>query len=273
MDNNKIREAKQKLKEHNIDENLASYLFKYLDKSQNYDRALELLINNYPIQYIIGNVNFYGNIIKVNEDVLIPRFETELLVEKTIAKINELFPYSVDIADIGTGSGCIAVTLKKELNNSCVTATDISEKALELARINAKENRVEIDFKQGDLLEPLSKKFDILISNPPYISYNEEIMELVKDNEPHLALYAPNNGLYFYEEILKNCSNYLKEKFLIAFEIGYTQADQITSLATQYLQNINIYVEKDYSAKDRFIFIDNFVENQNSLSDMNSVPD
>jgi release factor glutamine methyltransferase len=230
-----------------------AYLKKYLPKNK-LAEAVKLLEKGIPVQYIIGNVDFYGNTILVNNSVLIPRFETELLVEKTINYIKRIFPNRVDIVDIGTGSGCIAITLKKELNCN-VTAVDISKEALEVAKSNAKLNKTDITFLEGNILEPLTTKYDVIISNPPYISYNEEIQEIVKNNEPSLALYADNNGLYFYEEILKNCHKYLKENFLIAFEIGYTQGEAIKSLANKYLDNINISVEKDYSEKDRFIFI------------------
>jgi release factor glutamine methyltransferase len=156
--------------------------------------------------------------------------------------------------DIGTGSGCIAIALKKELDCE-VTAVDISKEALKVAYDNAKLNKVDITFLRGNILKPLNDKYDVIISNPPYIRYDEEIQDLVKNNEPHLALYADNNGLYFYEEILKGCSNYLKDKYLIALEIGESQAKEIIEIAYKYLDNINISVEKDYSKRDRFIFI------------------
>ena len=103
----------------------------------------------------------------------------------------------------------------------------------------------------------LIKKYDVIISNPPYISKDEEIMDIVKNNEPHLALYADMDGLYFYDKILKECKSYLKDNFIIAFEIGWWQADKIVNIANKYLDNVNILVEKDYSDKDRFIFIMN----------------
>ena len=136
-------------------------------------------------------------------------------------------------------------------------AVDISKKALEIARMNAKENNVDINFYCGSFLEPLNKKYDVIISNPPYISYDEEIMDVVKNNEPALALYADNNGLACYEEILKNISKYLNDKSIIAFEIGYKQANTIKSIAEKYLPNARISIEKDLQGKDRFIFIFN----------------
>lgn len=229
------------------------YLNKYLEPSLLED-GLKKLESGMPVQYIVGNVNFYGNEINVNPNVLIPRFETEELVEKTINYINKYFNGKINIVDLGTGSGCIAITLKKELNCD-VTAVDISKEALEVARENAKKNNVKINFINGDMLNPLNEKYDVIISNPPYISYDEEIMEIVKNNEPHQALYADNNGLYFYEQILKDANKYLKEQSLIAFEIGYKQADDIKKLALTYFPNSKIVIEQDLYKRDRFVFI------------------
>jgi len=138
-----------------------------------------------------------------------------------------------------------------------MTAVDISTSALLVAKENVIKNNVLIDFIEGDMLTPLNKKYDVIISNPPYISYDEEIMDIVKNNEPHTALYADNNGLYFYEEILKHVSKYLKDKYLVAFEIGQTQANEIKELAKVYLYNPKIIIKKDLQGLDRFIFIMN----------------
>ena len=231
------------------------YLKKYL-KDRNVDEAIKRVENGEPIQYVVGNVDFYGNILEVNKDVLIPRFETELLVEKTINYIKNIFDDKVDILDIGTGSGAIAITLAKGID-SRVVASDISNEALNVAKKNTLNNQVSIDFIQSDLFSNVKGKFDVIISNPPYISYDEEIMDVVKNNEPEIALYAKNDGLYYYEEILKECSKYLKDKFLIAFEIGYLQKDRVIKLAYQYLENIIAIGEKDLSGRDRYIFIMN----------------
>lgn len=218
-----------------------------------YDQVEQVRLKK-PIQYVIGNVDFYGYNFIVNENVLIPRFETEELVEKTIEFISDFFDRSVDIIDLGTGSGCIAVSLKKEIDCN-VDAIDISIKALDIAKKNASLNDVDIDFYQNDMLDNFDKKYDVIISNPPYLSYTEEIMDIVKDNEPDIALYADNKGLYFYEKILSSCSKNLNNKFLIAFEIGYLQALDIVKLAHNYLENIICKVESDLQGKDRFIFI------------------
>ncbi len=228
------------------------YLKKYY--KGNIGDAINELNKGIPVQYIVGNVDFYGNTIKVNRNVLIPRFETEELVSKTISYIKEYFNKKIDIVDLGTGSGCIAITLKKELDCN-VDAVDISSEALEVAKTNAKDNDVDINFINGDMLNPLNKKYDCIISNPPYISYDEEIMDIVKNNEPHTALYADNDGLYFYEEILKDAEKYLKDKYIIVFEIGYTQGNKVIELINKYLKNVEYKLEKDMAGKDRFIFI------------------
>ena len=230
------------------------YLKKYLDKDKQ-EEGLEQLKQGIPVQYIVGNVNFYGNTINVNKNVLIPRFETELLVDKTIKYIKTNFKHHVDILDIATGSGCIAITLKKEID-STVDASDISESALKVAQENALNNKVDINFINSDILTNITKKYDIIISNPPYLTKEDDIMDIVKNNEPEIALYAKDNGLYYYDVILKNIKNNLKDKYLIAFEIGYTQGEAIKNIALKYLDNINVKIEKDYSNKDRFVFIE-----------------
>lgn len=241
--NSDLEYLKKYLKENNLDE---TNLIKYQKE----------LLNNRPIQYIVGNVNFYGNIIEVNEDVLIPRYETEFLVEKTISLAKKYFPQKIDILDLGTGSGCIAITLKKHLKSN-IDALDISNKALSIARKNAQNNNVKIKFLNKDIATYQEKQYDLIISNPPYISEEEEIMDLVKNNEPHIALYAKDNGLYFYKKIIDNLPLITKEKYLLALEIGYNQAIPISEYAKNKLKDINITVEKDLSNKDRYIFITN----------------
>jgi len=216
------------------------YLKKYY--KGNMEDAIKRLNNGEPVQYIVGDVDFYGNIIKVDKRVLIPRFETEGLVEIALKYLNNT---NLDIVDLGTGSGCIAITLKKKLPNINMDAVDISKEALELAKENAKLNNVDINFYNGDMLKPLNKKYDCIISNPPYISYDEEVMEIVKNNEPNNALYANNDGLYFYEEILKNCKTYLKDNYYIFFEMGYSQGNKIKDIALKYL-DCTIEIKKDY---------------------------
>ena len=226
------------------------YLKKYY--KGNIEEAIKRYENGEPVQYIVGDVDFYGNIIKVDKRVLIPRRETEELIEKTLKLINK---DNIDIIDLGTGSGCIAITLKKILSNSNIDAIDISSDALELAKENARLNNVEINFFKNDMLKDIDKKYDLIISNPPYISYDEDIMDIVKNNEPNIALYADNDGLYYYEDILKSCKKNLKDNFLIAFEIGYNQGDKLIELANKYLDNVSVKIEKDMQGMTRFCFI------------------
>ena len=238
--------------------NELEYLKKYIHPEDNLEEAIKRLNNGEPVQYIVGDVDFYGNIIKVNKNVLIPRRETEELVEKTIERIKKIFPKeNINIIDIGTGSGCIPITMKKFLPNSNVYAVDISQEALKVAVDNSNNNNVDINFIHSNIFENVSGKYHCIISNPPYIKENEEIMDIVKNNEPHLALYAPNDGLYFYQEILKEASKYLEEKFIIAFEIGETQGQEIINIAKNYFPESNIVLEKDLQHLDRFIFITN----------------
>lgn len=241
--------------------NAINYLKKYVKETNQsneyYNKCVKELSTGRPIQYIIGNVNFYGNIINVNESVLIPRYETELLVDKTISKIKTYFQcFPIDIVDLGTGSGCIAITLKKYID-SRIDAIDISKDALELAKTNARNNLVNINFINKDMTTYKDKLYDLIISNPPYIKKSEKIMDIVKDNEPNIALYAKENGLYFYKKIIENIPYITKDKYLVALEIGESQSTDIVSIIKTNLKDVNISIEKDYQGKKRFIFITN----------------
>lgn len=224
--------------------------------SKDIDNDYKKLLEGYPIQYLIGYVNFYGYNIRVNESVLIPRYETEYLVEKTINYSKKMFNDKVNVLDLGTGSGAISIALGKELYSN-VTGVDISFDALEVARMNAKENNLDIHFIESDLLDKVTGKYDIVISNPPYIDTDEKIMDSVKKYEPDLALFASDNGLYFYKNIISNIKPYLNEKFIIAFEIGLWQGNLIKDIATEYFKDSKIVVEKDLTNRDRYVFIIN----------------
>ena len=210
-----------------------------------------------PIQYVLGYTNFYGYDYKVNKHTLIPRFETEELVENTIKLIKEHIKEDINILDIGTGSGCIGITLKRELKNSTVTISDISKKALKVAKENAKD--LDIKIVKGNLLKPFinKQKYNVIISNPPYIDFNDNIDSLVHNNEPHIALYAKNKGMYYYEEILKDISKVIEDNFIIAFEIGMTQKEDIIKIINKYLNNVDIINKQDLQKRDRMIFIKN----------------
>lgn len=224
----------------------------------NLDDALKRLENGEPAQYIVGNTNFYGYEINVNKNVLIPRRETEELVE---AVINRLDPFlNPVIADVGTGSGAIAIALSNELNTH-VYASDISGEALSVASQNAVKTGANVTFLQGDMLSPFIErkiKIDVLVSNPPYIKEDEEIEEVVRNNEPAIALFAKNEGLEYYEKILKNAKAVLNDKFLIAFEIGQTQAESVKRLSKKYLGLVNVEIKKDLSGKNRMVFVYNY---------------
>lgn len=218
-------------------------------------KEIKALEENTPLQYVIGHVNFYGREFDIDNRVLIPRFETEELVENTVKYINEFFTNPVDIIDLGCGSGVIGLTLEKKVSTNSVDLVDISPEALEVTHKNCVKLNSKANIIQSDMFNNISKKYDVIISNPPYIKTTEEIEDIVKNNEPHLALYAGVDGLDCYKKILEQASSHMKDKCLIAFEIGMTQARAITELAYQYLENITIEVKKDLSGKDRMLFI------------------
>lgn len=221
----------------------------------NLEECLEKIENDYPVQYLIGNVSFYGYPIIVNEDVLIPRFETEYLVEKTIAYIHKLNINKPTILDIGTGSGCIAITLAKELKDAKITALDISKKALAIAKKNIKLNKVLIKLKKVDILNtPIKENYDVIISNPPYIALNEKVDPATKF-EPQQALFANDNGLEYYKCIINNLKNI--DFKICAFEIGMTQKEALCNYINNTLSNVKIDCQKDYNNKDRYLFIIN----------------
>ena len=219
----------------------------------NFNEIEQKLKDNYPIQYLIGYVDFYNTKINVNESVLIPRFETEVLVDNTIKFLkNKNYKSLIDIC---TGSGCIAISLKKHTNLE-IDACDISEEALNTAKINAKENNVNINYFKLDILKNIpKKKYDCIISNPPYVRYEEYTSPETK-YEPSIALYANNNGLEFYERIISTANNYLNKNGTIIFEIGATQAQDIKKIALEYFPESKINILKDYNNYDRAIVIE-----------------
>ena len=215
--------------------------------------------DNVPIQHIMGYETFYGYKFKVNEDVLIPRFETEELVSKVLELYDEHFDGSVvDVVDVGTGSGAIGLTLKLEAPAMNMTVTDISPSALTVAKENANNLHTKAEFIQSDMLDELieaGKTFDILVSNPPYIPIKEEVESLVLDNEPHLALFGGDDGLYFYRRILKDAHKILKPKNIIAFEHAYHHREGMATLISEYFPNSKFETIKDMQGKDRMTVI------------------
>lgn len=215
------------------------------------------LYNNEPVQYIIGEACFYGYDFIVTKDCLIPRCETEELVENVLYLYDDYFKdQKVELVDVGTGSGCISVTLAAEEKNMNVTATDISSDALKIASANAKKMNVNVEFIEGDMLNPLyGRKFDILVSNPPYIPQTEVVDSLVKDNEPNVALFGGEDGLKFYKIILENANKILNEKCILAFEHGYQMTEKIEKLAKDNFPTAKVYTKKDLQGHDRMTFV------------------
>lgn len=225
-----------------------------------FEKGIERLLNGEPMNHVLGYSWFYGYKFITNHDVLIPRYETEELVGNILAMIDTYFAgrKKIDLVDVGTGSGAIAITLKKEDERLNVTATDISDKALQVAKQNARENTAEVEFIQGNMLDPLidqSRRFDILVSNPPYIPQNEILERSVIDFEPHVALFGGSDGLFFYEEIFKGAKKILNDDGLMAFEIGYDQKESLMTKAAVYFPKADIQVLKDINGKDRMLFI------------------
>ena len=236
---------------------LLNYLDYQVDEKTTklYKEAVKALEEGKPLQYVIGYVNFYGNQFIVNENVLIPRYETEELVEKTINFSKKFFTKPVDVIDLGTGTGAIGLTLEKKLSTNSVDLVDISEKALEVTHQNCVKLNSKANLIHSDMFENVDKKYDIIISNPPYIKTTEEIEAIVKNNEPSIALYAGEDGLDCYRKILKSIKSHMKDKCLVAFEIGMTQAENIKRIIAENLEDVKVEVYKDLSERDRMIFI------------------
>ena len=225
--------------------------------------ALSRLKNNEPIQYIIGETEFFGLSFKVNKHTLIPRPETEELVEKILKTVHSsASKKSIKILDVGTGTGCIAISLAKSIKNSQVFAVDVSDEALKIAKHNAALNAVNITFIQDDILNPSHpelikspQNFDIIVSNPPYVRELEK--EEIKDNvlkfEPHLALFVPNDdSLIFYKAITAFAVNNLRNEGQLFFEINQYLGEQMKQLL-EHFEFKNIELLKDIFGNDRII--------------------
>ncbi|MFV0379674.1 MAG: peptide chain release factor N(5)-glutamine methyltransferase [Anaerorhabdus sp.] len=226
-----------------------------------YKKGMQRILNHEPVQHVVGYSWFYGYKILVNKDVLIPRPETEELVSNILSKMDNYFERDKikNIVDIGTGSGAIAIALAKEEANCKVYASDISDEALVVAKENALVNDADITFMSGDMLEPFIEKnlkFDVLISNPPYIPQAETLEKSVKDFEPHVALFGGDDGLKFYENIFENCHKILNDKAFMAFEIGYNQASSLKALFNKFYPDKKVEIIKDMNDKDRMLFVE-----------------
>lgn len=221
-------------------------------------RKVEELLEGKPVQYVIGVESFYGRIFKVNEHVLIPRPETEELIYNALERKQGLFKTNgLKVADIGTGSGAIAVTLKLETPKFDVTATDISEEALDIAKENAKQLGADVHFTIGDLAEPLAhEKWDIVLSNPPYIAAEEarEMTGTVLDYEPHQALFAAEEGLLCYRKLADQLPQMMNTPGLIGLEIGYAQGEAVANLFKEAFPTASVDIVRDINGKDRMVF-------------------
>lgn len=227
---------------------------------QRYMDGIQRMAKGEPMQHLLGFEWFFGRRFVVSEHVLIPRPETEELVANVLGLIDEMFgsEQPLTLIDVGTGSGAIAITLKAEEPRLDVYASDISADAIEVAKQNAKNNNVDVTFMVGDMLQPFidaHQKVDILVSNPPYIKQDEVLEDTVVDYEPHVALFGGFDGLYFYRIILEHAHEVLKERGLIAFEMGYDLGESLSKLAKSYYPEAKIEVLKDLYENDRMLII------------------
>ena len=273
-----IKQAESRLDDSNKDVNVAKVLFYHLankephelylmydeevdkDLEKQFLMGMEEYYNGRPIQYIKGVETFFGRDFKVNENVLIPRYETEELVENILYRIDDYFSgyKNITLCDVGTGSGAIAISLALEEPKLKVYATDISDLALTVAKENANNLKADVEFLVGDMLQPLIEKnlkVDIFVSNPPYIPQEQEIEAVVKDNEPHVALFGGNDGLYFYRKVFEGVNELLNERALLAFEMGFDQRELMEEALQKYFPNDPYEIIKDINGKDRMLFI------------------
>lgn len=256
--------AARLLLQHILQTNYSGLMMKMHDpiteeQQQQYSAFIQEHIKGRPVQYITGVEEFYGRTFHVDESVLIPRPETEELIVGTIERMQKLFGENKQLkfADIGTGSGAIAITMKKECPKLDVTATDLSEAALATAAKNAEHLQADITFKFGDLTAPIADaKWDIVLSNPPYIAFDEmkEMSDVVVAHEPHSALFAEEDGLQLYRKLAENLPTLMNTPALIGLEIGYTQGEVVANLFKQNFPNARVSVVKDINKKDRIVF-------------------
>ena len=229
------------------------------DLLEAFEAGIRRMEQGEPLGHVLGFEWFYGYRFKVNPDVLIPRPETEELVANILAAYDECFDgQDVDVIDVGTGSGAIAIALRKEEAHLQVTASDISEQAVAVARKNAADNAANVTFLTGDMLEPFIEagiRCDILVSNPPYIPAHEQMEHSVVDFEPHVALFGGEDGLKFYREIFANAHRVIKEKAILAFEMGYDQGERLRALAKEHFPDARVEIIKDLSGKNRMLFV------------------
>ncbi|NGX50070.1 MAG: Release factor glutamine methyltransferase [Candidatus Anoxychlamydiales bacterium] len=228
------------------------------EELKNFEKLIQRRSKKEPVEYIIGKIDFYGCEIIVDKNVLIPRVETEILVDLICKKLEKENLDGKILIDICTGSGAIAIALKKRFPKLKVYGVDISKKALEIAEKNAHLNDVNILFKKGDLLSPFENiRADFIVSNPPYVSEIEfkTLDDDVKSFEPKIALVAKKSGLEFYKKIEKQIFKYTKPKTKLFFEIGSSQKNDVLNIFSDKKYVLNEVI-KDFSKKDRFFFVE-----------------
>ena len=225
------------------------------EEKQFVEEIYKKLAAHIPAQYIIGHAEFFGMQLKVDERVLIPRPETEELVDLILTENPEK---NLKVLDIGTGSGAIALALAKNRPDWSVTATDISQDALDLATENAKRQDLNLSFIKSDCFSEISSKYDIIVSNPPYISREdqEEVGLNVLHSEPHLALFADEDGLAIYRRIAEDSKDYLNDGGKIYLEIGYKQGQSVPALFMENFPEKRVRTLKDQFGQDRMVVID-----------------
>ncbi|WP_246944477.1 peptide chain release factor N(5)-glutamine methyltransferase [Bacillus pinisoli] len=229
------------------------------EQREEFMKSVQLHRNGIPVQHIIGHEEFYGRRFEVNPEVLIPRPETEELVLGVLDRLKEHFPENekISLVDVGTGSGAIAITLSLEEPRLETFAIDIAEVSLEVARQNAQQLHADVNFMCGDLLSPIkeiSKKIDVVVSNPPYIPNDELLSDVVKDHEPHRALFGGQDGLDFYRRFMTELPEVLNDKSLVAFEVGVGQGEVVASMLRATFPTATVEVKDDINGKDRMVF-------------------
>lgn len=217
-----------------------------------FKEKVKKIYNTKKISSAIEYINFCDLNFKINDNVLLPHFETQEVVMQTVTYIEKLFNGQGNLIDIGCGSGVIGLTIKSKFNGLQVDMIDISDKALEITKENAILLNLNVDIYKSDMLQNVKDKYNIIISNPPYesVKYKPTL-----DNEPSISLYAENNGLYYFEEILKNSKDKLKDKFMIVFEIGDYQKEAVIKLVNRYFKNIIIKTLESKKGFEKSIYI------------------
>lgn len=220
-----------------------------------YEEMIRQRCTHRPLQHIIGTQEFMGLEFDVNEHVLIPRQDTECLVERVLQ-----YAHNKDVLDVCTGSGCIIISLSHHTTLKSATALDVSQAALEVAKNNAVKLGVTIQFIESDLFTNVEHQYDVIVSNPPYIPTKviEGLMEEVREYEPMLALDGKEDGLYFYRRIIQEAKQYLRPDGMLFFEIGHDQAEAVSALFSEYGYG-NVMVEKDLAGLDRIVYATNIV--------------